>query len=532
MTDAAYVGGSLVLYDNGSTVGSFKVGSSYAGNSFDVVPLSTGYSQITIGPSWLNPVSGNFATAADWSTGSVPGLQDSVAISTAGTYTLSVTSSTTVRSIEETDSGATVTIGGSDALTLSGISNINGAVAGSGALDLAGGVTTFDGNGSISAASWSLLGAGTNVALDQALDYSGDFQAGSGTSLTLSGGDLTLTGQAGFAGATVSGSDTLTAEGTTTISALTLGGTATFDNAGALTQSGGDVTVGDAGGSVAQLLNAATGTYDITEDSGIGLGSSRLSSISNSGLFEKTGGTGTSVIAPNVANAQSILVSAATLDFQGAVTGSGTDTISGASTLEFELVGRGWPDDRLLGSRRDTQPDRSAGLFRLTDQRLRSDRHGRPRRLVVLNELQREWRPHARNPDADQRRQQHRHRVRRQLHPEQLHHRNRDKHDHRTHITAPLDPGKIAVGRDASPAAALAMKKGPKNRLISELFSPQWRTPARRHAGCLSRRRGAPGHLYRESGLVVCGTPCVPGTTGNGSTRSESEIQIGPLPVG
>lgn len=241
-----------------------------------------------------------------------------------------------MRSVEETDSAATITIGGSDALTLSGISNINGAVAGSGALDLAGGLTTFDGSGSISVASWSLSGAGTNAALDQAVDYSGDFQAGSETSLTLSAGDLTLTGQAGFAGATVSGSDTLYAEGTTAVSGLTVGGTTTFDNTGSLTQSGADVTVGDAGGDVAALLNAASGTYDITDDSGIGLGASALSSIANYGLFEKTGGTGTSVIAPNVPNAQSILVSAATLDFQGAVTGTGTDTISGTSTLEFD----------------------------------------------------------------------------------------------------------------------------------------------------------------------------------------------------
>ena len=117
VTDAAYVSGSFVLYDNGSTVGSFKVGTCYAGDSFDVVPLNNGYSQITIGPSWKNPVSGNFATAADWSTGSVPGTTDSVAISTAGTYTVSVTSSTTVRSIEETASKATVSIGASDVLT-------------------------------------------------------------------------------------------------------------------------------------------------------------------------------------------------------------------------------------------------------------------------------------------------------------------------------------------------------------------------------------------------------------------------------
>ena len=130
----------------------------------------------------------------------------------------------------------------------------------------------------------------------------------------------------------------MVAEGPTSLSGLTIGGTTTFENSGALTQSGGAATVGDVSGSVAELLNASTGAWDITDDSGIGLGSSALSSISNSGLFEKTGGSGASVIAPNIANAQSILVSSGTLDFQGAVGGSGTSTISGASTLEFDLT--------------------------------------------------------------------------------------------------------------------------------------------------------------------------------------------------
>ena len=373
VTDAAYVAGSLVLYHNGSTVGSFKVGTSYAGNSFDVVPLNNGYSQITIGPSWLNPVSGNFATAGDWSSGVVPGTADSVAISTAGTYTVSVTSSTTVRSIEETAGGATVNIGASDILTLSGVSNINGAVAGSGTLSLTGGLTTFDGSGSISVGSWSLSGAGTDVTLDQGLAYSGDFQAGSGTSLTLSGGNLTLTGQAGFAGVSDSGSDALFAEGTTTVFGLTIGGTTTFDNTGALTQNGGAVTVGDASGDAAELVNASTGTWDITDNSGIGLGVSASSSISNSGLFEKTAGTGTSAIAATFANAHNVLVSSGTLDFQSAVTGTGTDTISGASTLEFELDHRRRADDRLLGRERGARPDQSAWLRGLAHRQLRGD---------------------------------------------------------------------------------------------------------------------------------------------------------------
>jgi hypothetical protein len=53
-------------------------------------------------------------------------------------------------------------------------------------------------------------------------------------------------------------------------------------------------------------------------------------------LFEKTGGTGTSVITSNATNDGTILVSSGKLELEGAVTGTGTDTISGSSKLEFD----------------------------------------------------------------------------------------------------------------------------------------------------------------------------------------------------
>lgn len=67
-----------------------------------------------------------------------------------------------------------------------------------------------------------------------------------------------------------------------------------------------------------------------------------MSFISNSGLIEKTGGSGTSTIAPQLVNNGSVLASSGALDLQGAVSGNGADTISGASTLEFDsTVGGG-----------------------------------------------------------------------------------------------------------------------------------------------------------------------------------------------
>jgi hypothetical protein len=124
----------------------------------------------------------------------------------------------------------------------------------------------------------------------------------------------------------------------------TLGGDSTFGattiSSGSLIVagdvSGGPTTLGDPAGDVAKLVIASTGTWDILDDSLIGLGGSAPSFISNSGLFEKTSGTGTSAIAPAVTNTGTIEVTAGTLDLQGAITGKGNDEVSGASTLEFD----------------------------------------------------------------------------------------------------------------------------------------------------------------------------------------------------
>jgi hypothetical protein len=130
----------------------------------------------------------------------------------------------------------------------------------------------------------------------------------------------------------------------------TLGGDSTFGattvSSGKLVVAGdlssGPATLGDAAGDLAQLMIASTGSWDILGDSGIGLGNSPSSLISNSGLFDKTGGSGTSAIAPQLVNKGSVLVSSGTLDLEGAVSGKGEDTISGGSTLEFDsTVGGG-----------------------------------------------------------------------------------------------------------------------------------------------------------------------------------------------
>src|ERR1700722_1042551 len=219
---------------------------------------------------------------------------------------------------------------------MDGTTALSGKVLGAGALAFIGGSATLNNGASLSVAGWTVSGSGTSVTLDENLTYAGSFSEGAGDTFVLSGGHLLLDGSDTFAGGTINGSNVLDTKGTTTVSGLTIGGTVEWQNEGTVTQSAGSATIGDASGDMAFLDNTSRGTYDIMDDSGIGLGSSVASYIQNAGLLEKTGGTGTSAIAPAVTNAGTIEITAGTLDLQGAVTGKGTDEVSGASTLEFD----------------------------------------------------------------------------------------------------------------------------------------------------------------------------------------------------
>jgi hypothetical protein len=234
--------------------------------------------------------------------------------------------------------GSTLSISSGDTLTLTGTNSIAGAIGGLGTLDLSGGgSTSIDSGAKISVSAWSLLGSKTSATLNENLAYAGTFGEAADDTLDLSGGSLTLTGSDTFSGGTVDGSNRLYAQGTTLITdGLTIAGTASLENQKTLTQSGGAVTVGDNAGNKAELYNASTGTYAIADDSGIGRGSSTASFIVNAGLLEKTGGAKTSTIAPALTNTGTVLVSSGVLDLQRAVTGTGAETISGASTLEFD----------------------------------------------------------------------------------------------------------------------------------------------------------------------------------------------------
>jgi hypothetical protein len=232
--------------------------------------------------------------------------------------------------------GSKIIISSGDTLTMNGTTALSGKVLGAGTLAFTGGSATLNSGASLSVAGWTVSGSGTTVTLDENLSYAGSFSEGAGDTFVLSEGHLLLDGVDTFTGGTVDGSHVLETKAATTVSGLTIGGTVEWENEGTVTQSGGSATIGDASGDTAFLDNTSRGTYDITDDSGVGLGSSTASYIQSAGLFEKTGGTGMSAIAPAVTNTGTIEVTAGTLDLQGAVTGRGTDKVSGASTIEFD----------------------------------------------------------------------------------------------------------------------------------------------------------------------------------------------------
>jgi hypothetical protein len=276
---------------------------------------------------------------------------------TSGSATLGAGAAINASNFAETDSGTSLTVGealayagafsqgagsttaisAGDSLTLSGTASLSGTTSGAGTLAIVGGSASIGSGAKVTASDWSISGSGASVTFGEALTYAGAFSEAASDTLALTGGALVLTGaNDAFSGGTVDGSKFLYTEGTTAVSGLTIGGTVEWENTNTVNQRGGNVTLGDdIATDKAVLYNTPKAVYDILDNSGIGLGASTASYISNAGLLEKTSGTGASAITPAVINTGTIEVASGTLDFMRAVTGTGTDTISGASTLEF-----------------------------------------------------------------------------------------------------------------------------------------------------------------------------------------------------
>lgn len=153
------------------------------------------------------------------------------------------------------------------------------------------------------------------------LAFHGALDISEGTIDDLDESNVTLTGPVSIVGSVVpteiSGTGRLTLGGTSQLAGVSVEASELLINAGSLTQSGSVTIGGVALGSTASLRNATAGTWDITTDTGIGTESKPIGNVTNLGTFEKTGGTGTSVISADFVNYGTIIAESGTLDFTG-----------------------------------------------------------------------------------------------------------------------------------------------------------------------------------------------------------------------
>jgi predicted Rdx family selenoprotein len=129
--------------------------------------------------------------------------------------------------------------------------------------------------------------------------------------------------------------------------ALDLDGGRVVENQGTLNWTGGDINLGDnpngmsvGGGTLRNDLGA---TFDITTDATAGNGTigndAGVNQVTNAGLFEKTAGTGTTVIDAPFTNSGAVSVQTGTLEFDGGGTSSSTATFAIASGATLDLTG-------------------------------------------------------------------------------------------------------------------------------------------------------------------------------------------------
>ncbi|HEY8697849.1 MAG TPA: hypothetical protein VIM02_09540 [Rhizomicrobium sp.] len=219
--------------------------------------------------------------------------------------------------------GIEIDTGGTLLLTSTPFTLTAGTVSGAGTLELV--------------ADKLLLGSdNVTVAATFALDDSSTVE-GTGT-LTLSGPAL-FNNNVPHASELMTGSGTTILAGTATIAAydFCLDGDRVLENQGTLNwTSGGVIHLGenpfgpsDGGGTI---KNDAGATFNIQADGSI-YGVGGTFGVVNTGLFEKTGGTGTSIVQAPFTNNGTVLVSSGTLEFDSAMSGNGSVTVNAGAAF-------------------------------------------------------------------------------------------------------------------------------------------------------------------------------------------------------
>jgi hypothetical protein len=256
---------------------------------------------------WKNPVSANFNTAADWSTGSVPGASDDAILDAKGAaFTVTATTNETVNSIQ-LSKNATLAI--ADGL----FTATNGTSTGVNAGTIA-------------------LGDRTGLVLGGTVDNSG--------SITLTGSRYGDTLQITALGATLSGGGQIALNDFVGNTITGAGATATLTNVDNTISGGGQL--GDASMS---LVNEKKGVIDASATNTVLNLNTSGGGVTNAGLIEATGAAGLSINSTTIGNAGGIIlagagshVNLATADIVGGTlttTGSGViQTVDGGSVLD------------------------------------------------------------------------------------------------------------------------------------------------------------------------------------------------------
>ena len=305
--------------------------------------------------SWKNNVSGDWGTAANWSTGVKPGPTSDVTIGTASVQTIThSTGNDTIASLFVSSNDTMAVTGG--VLAVNGNATVGGAITQSaGTFKFAGASSSISGTitqtaGTLQVASgWlhltgagnsftgSLAGtavdfaagsdtlkagsqlavhdvliSGATVTLGQSITDAGIWEQTGGT-LALGGKILTLSGNVNLDGGVINGAGTVAVAGATEISNLALEGSAVLSNTGTITQTG-NWYLGYNASDTSQLVNKAGANFTIANNSNIyGAAGAKLT---NAGTLVKKGG-GVSQIREATTNTGTITVTSGTLSFGG-----------------------------------------------------------------------------------------------------------------------------------------------------------------------------------------------------------------------
>ncbi len=230
----------------------------------------------------------------------------------------------------------TLSIAAGDTLALKGSSTLFGKITGAGTLITNTGPVILESTGTVATSDWSSAAAALTII--GAHTFAGAFSASAET-ITYSGAER-VSGAGTLSNVTLSGAGQFQLAAASTIShGLKLAKTAAVVDLATISQSAGDVVMGDAsGGATTLIVSGAASIWDITDDSDIALGNAAASAILNAGVFEKSGTAGVSTIGAALTNAGKVEALSGTLELQRAVSGTGADIVGGASTLAFDAA--------------------------------------------------------------------------------------------------------------------------------------------------------------------------------------------------